>query len=169
MILLPPAPTPHSPSEFDTKAVEAEYERLVALYDEMVVSETTEEHHSKPRPHKPLRALRLRQEQLGVYKRAEEHRLWEAEAYMRLVDENRADIGANMLRGWVAAGRPRVEVTESMRHRQRGEVDLLSARFGVYHGWAGNKYGLPGRQSEIIPPPAPDGQAAVKPRGWTGW
>lgn len=104
-----------------------------------------------------------------VYKREEENRLWEAEAYMRLEGEDLADIGANMLRGWVAAGKPRVEVTESMRHRQRGEVDLLASRFGVYHGWAGNRYGLPGRQSEVIPPQDPDGQAAVKPRGWTGW
>lgn len=171
ILLLPPVPTPGSPSpsEFDVGVVGAEYERLVALYDEMTVSGTTEEHHSKPVPQKTLRALRLQQEQLRVYKKVEEQRLWEAEAYMRLEDENLADIGANMLREWVTVGSPQVEVTESMRHRQRGEVALLASRFGVYHGWARNRYGLPGRQSEVIPAPAPDGRAAVKPRGWTGW
>lgn len=162
----PPTPMPNSGLEFglgfSVKEVGPEYERLVALYDEMMIGEATSEHRRKPETQRELR----QQEKLERNREAEEQTPWEAEVYMRRVGESHADIGAEMLRGWVAAGNPRGEVTESMRQRQRDEVALLASRFGVYYGWAGNRYGLLGRPSEAS---IPGCEVTGKLRGWTGW
>lgn len=85
---------------------------------------------------------------------------------MRPIGERHADIGAKLFREWVVAGKPRGEVTEAMRQRQRDEVELLASRFGVYHGWAGNRYGLSGQASEMSDPNL---EGEESRRGWTGW
>lgn len=130
----------------------------------MSIGQIQEGCHRTQRAQRSLREFREQQQQ-GKDRKAEQQ-LWETELHMREMDERQADVGAAMLRGWLMAGKPRGRVTESMRQRQRDEVAMLGSRFGVYNGWAGNKYGLPGQKSEISDP---GWQASGKPRGWTGW
>lgn len=137
------------------------------LYEKIPIKQPPVGHHRTQRAHKTQRELGQQQEKLESNKRTKDRKLWgQVEQHMRETDERQADIGAVMLREWLVAGKPRGRVTESMRHRQRDEVAMLASRFGVYHGWAGNRYGLPWEASELSDPAW---QASGKPRGWTGW
>lgn len=132
----------------------------------MSIGQTREGYHGTQGAQRSLREFREQQEQQGKNRKAEEQKMWETELHMREMDERQADVGAAMLRGWLTAGKPRGRVTESMRQRQRDEVAMLASRFGVYNGWASNRYGLLGQKSEVSDP---DWKVSGKPRGWTGW